>query len=192
MSPIFLDEKLNIDRVAVVGGGPCCLAAAKYLAAEKKFNRITVFEQRSTVGGVWNHTSVNVVDEDFTVRRTRPSACPDNAVRCPQSGRLQFVSPVYDLLDTNIPHTLMNYCDQPFPPGSSLFPKHEVVKQYLQEYSQDLKPHLRLSTQVIRVSRELAGNRMCWAIRARDLESGNESVESFDAVMIANGHYNGA
>lgn len=29
MSPISLEEKLNIDRVAVIGAGPCGLAVAK-------------------------------------------------------------------------------------------------------------------------------------------------------------------
>ena len=29
MSPISLEEKLNINRVAVIGAGPCGLAAAK-------------------------------------------------------------------------------------------------------------------------------------------------------------------
>lgn len=29
MSPMYLQEKLNIDRVAVIGAGPCGLAAAK-------------------------------------------------------------------------------------------------------------------------------------------------------------------
>lgn len=29
MSPIYLEEKLNVSRVAVIGGGPGGLAAAK-------------------------------------------------------------------------------------------------------------------------------------------------------------------
>ena len=60
---------------------------------------------------------------------------------------------IVDVLETNIPHTLMNYSDAAFPSGSSLFPKHVVVRQYLHDYAKDLVPLLSLSTQVLRVEK---------------------------------------
>jgi cation diffusion facilitator CzcD-associated flavoprotein CzcO len=164
------------------------LTLARYLAAERKFKRIQVFEQRATVGGVWNHTDLTVKDDTFSIPRTRPAGVPDTAVWTDDSSDAQFVSPVYDLLDTNIPHTLMNYSDQRFPEQSSLFPQHEVVIRYLKQYSEELESMLSMSTQVVGVSKaEPLGQ---WVIKLKDLKTSNLRTETFDAVMIANGHYN--
>ncbi|KAH9886366.1 putative flavin dependent monooxygenase [Xylariomycetidae sp. FL2044] len=192
MSPICLGDKLNIDRVAVIGAGPCGLAAAKYLLAEKKFSKIQVFEQRASVGGVWNYTSLNVVDKGFTVPRTSPTKLPDTAIWTDDASDVQFVSPVYDFLETNIPHTLMNYSDFSFPKGSSLFPKHAVVKQYLEDYTRasQLGPLLSLQTQVQRIRKVQSGSHMCWEVTVLDLKTEETRSTEFDAVIVASGHYN--
>ncbi|KAI1841803.1 hypothetical protein JX266_011980 [Neoarthrinium moseri] len=190
MSPIFTDEKLDVSRVAVIGAGPCGLAAAKYLAAEKKFSKIDVFEQRATVGGVWNHTPLNLVDRDFTVPRTQPTKFPDSAIWSDGDTSAQFVSPVYDFLETNIPHTLMNYSDQEFPATASLFPKHEVVTQYLQNYSASVLDLITLETQILGVERlQIEGSR-CWRLDLLDLKTSETRHAYYDAVMVASGHYN--
>ena len=98
-----------------------------------------------------------------------------------------FVSPVYDFLETNIPHTLMNYSDQPFPEGSSLFPKFPVVKQYLEQYASTLRPHLKLAKQVLD-AHPISGSGK-WSVTWKDLKSGDESSAEYDAVICANGHY---
>ncbi len=207
MSPMLLDELLNIDKVAVLeldhvvsplqSESPLehRLASltwlSRYLAAERKFSKITVFEQRATVGGVWNHTPLNVIEETFTIPRMQPSKSPDTALWTPSCSNPQFVSPVYDLLETNVPHHLMNYSDQCFPKSSSLFPKHAVVKNYLQQYAESLKSMLSLGTQVHKVSRcvDLDGRRR-WQLEALDLKTRVRRTEVYDAVLVANGHYN--
>ncbi|KAH8647262.1 thiol-specific monooxygenase [Xylariales sp. PMI_506] len=190
MSPIITDETMLVDRIAIIGAGPCGLAAAKYLAAEKKFSKIQVFEQRATVGGVWNHTPVNVVDKDFSVPRTEPTKLPDTAVWAEGSSSAQFVSPVYDFLETNIPHSLMNYTDLNFPSEASLFPKHSVVNQYLQDYAAEIEGFLSLETQVLGVEKVQSGSRRCWKVELLDLKSGVKRSDEFDAVLVASGHYN--
>ncbi|CAJ2510613.1 Uu.00g062380.m01.CDS01 [Anthostomella pinea] len=190
MSPIYLEEKLNINRVAVIGAGPCGLSAAKYLAAEHKFSQIDVFEQRASVGGVWNYTPLNVVDNEFTVPRTQPTKLPDTAVWTNDDPEAQFVSPVYDFLETNIPWHLMNYSDQKFPEGSSLFPKHAVVKQYLEDYAREVKPMLSLGTQVLGIQKVQSGTQMCWEVEVLELKSNQKRTSEFDAVLVASGHYN--
>lgn len=115
---------------------------------------------------------------------------PDTAIRTHDCAVAQFVSPVYDMLETNIPHTLMNYSDQCFPPGSSPFPKHAVVTEYLLRYADDIRPLLSLSTQVIAMSKGHGEHAPDWTLPRRDLNTGAERSENFDAVMVANGHYN--
>ncbi|KAK2012021.1 thiol-specific monooxygenase [Colletotrichum eremochloae] len=190
MSPMYLEDKLNVDRVAVIGAGPCGLAAAKYLLAEKKFSKVQIFEQRDTVGGVWAYSSLNVIDSDFTIPRTRPTKNPDTAIAVEGHEAKQFVSPVYDYLETNIPHTLMNYSDQRFPSDASLFPPHQVVKKYLEDYAEELKPIISLSTQVLSVKKAISENRVYWEIETRDLRTDEMSKAQFNAVLVASGHYN--
>lgn len=158
----------------------------RYLAAEQKFSNIQVFDQRAEVGGVWNYSPISLEDKHFTVPRTRPTKLPDTAIWMRNTAEAQFVSPVYELLETNIPHTLMNYSDQAFPQGSSLFPKHEAVKQYLEAYAEDIRHMLSLQIQVSNVSRARRG----WNITLLDLTSQTKRVETFDAVLVASGHYN--
>ncbi|KAK7755787.1 monooxygenase [Diatrype stigma] len=190
MSPLLFDDKLNVDRVAVIGAGPGGLAGAKYLAAEKRFSKIEVFEQRASVGGIWNYTPLNVLDEEFSIPRTQPTKLPDTAVWTDSSSEAQFVSPVYDFLETNIPHTLMNYSDQIFPESSSLFPQHAVVKDYLDAYAKELEPMLSLGTQVLHVKKVQGTNRAYWEVEVLELQTNKRRTEEFDAVMVASGHYN--
>ncbi|KZF23213.1 thiol-specific monooxygenase [Xylona heveae TC161] len=180
-------RKFDVDRVAVIGAGPGGLAAAKYLLAEQKFSEIAIFEQRGNVGGVWNYTQNNTLDGNFTIPRTQPSATVEKPTW--EDDEAIFVSPVYDYLETNIPNNLMNYSDLPFPKGSSLFPKHAVVKKYLETYAEELKPYLHLSTQVLDVRRVCSSSKGIWTVKTLNLKTQTESIAEFDAVVVANGHY---
>jgi cation diffusion facilitator CzcD-associated flavoprotein CzcO len=103
----------------------------------------------------------------------------------------QFLSPIYDNLDTNIPYTLMGYSDHPFPDGTSLFPRHEVVQEYLERYADEVRHLLRLGIQVLDV-RPITDNRSGdkWSVFTKNLRTGETSVSLYDAVIVANGHYN--
>lgn len=103
--------------------------------------------------------------------------------------RFQFISPVYDQLDTNIPHTLMNYSDQCFPKGSSLFPQHSVVRQYLEQYANDLQPYLKLGTQVLKIHPTNRTASAQWSVTTKNIKSQQETTSVYDAVVVANGHY---
>ncbi|CAK7207516.1 monooxygenase [Sporothrix eucalyptigena] len=172
-------RRLKVDRVAVIGAGACGLAAARYLQAEQAFSLIQVFDQRPVAGGLWNYTPLEGedVNQDVDGPHTTPSATLESPMR--------IVSPVYDLLETNIPHTLMNYAEQPFPEKSALFPKHVVVKEYLQQCAEPVQALLSLETQVSKVTKTDSG----WTVDTRHLPSGTTSTIPFDAVIVANGHY---
>jgi cation diffusion facilitator CzcD-associated flavoprotein CzcO len=161
----------------------------RYLLAEKVFN-VQLFEQKPTVGGVWAYNHLTIADDDFSIPRTKPSDKADNPIVTePENGVPQFVSPVYDSLETNIPHTLMNFIDLPFPPGTSLFPRHTVVKEYLDAYAKDLHPLIKISSQILEATKssEQAGG---WDLKVLDLKTKAVSQTRFDALVIASGHYN--
>ncbi|EED17348.1 flavin dependent monooxygenase, putative [Talaromyces stipitatus ATCC 10500] len=177
-------------RVAIIGAGPGGLAAARYLYAEKAFSAITIFEQRDEVGGVWCHTSEDTIDEDFAIPHTKPTTEAEKPIVTNQANNhVIFQSPVYDLLETNIPHTLMGYSDKKFPKGTPLFPSHRDVKQYLQGYAKDLSS-IMFHTQVVDVClRDENAANATWLVSVQDLRTHYLSTHEFDAVVVASGHY---
>lgn len=197
---------LNVSRVAIIGAGPSGLAAAKYLLAEKHFSQVRLFEQRATPGGVWNYTP-RAREDGFSVPRTRPSDLPDQVLRPEdessegtgkggggRKGSVEFMSAIYDLLETNIPHSLMCFSDAPFPAGSSLFPRHRDVLKYLAEYARDLEPCISYQSQVLTVektsSSESESESSPWKVSVLNLETNETTTTDFDAVVVASGHYN--
>ncbi|KAF4974885.1 hypothetical protein FZEAL_8267 [Fusarium zealandicum] len=187
--PMAIAEKLHVRRIAIIGAGPSGLAAAKYLLAEKKFSKVHIFEQRATPGGVWNYTPL-ARENGFSVPRTNPSNRPDQALWPKDGGDVDFMSPIYDLLETNIPHSLMNYTDKEFPQGSSLFPRHSAVLQYLKEYAEELTPLISYQTQVLNVEKPGSDRSQPWQVELLDLKANKATKDEFDAVVVASGHYN--
>lgn len=96
---------------------------------------------------------------------------------------------MYDGLETNIPRTLMQYTDLPFPADTQLFPKFETILQYLEEYSQDVKHLVQFQVQVVDVKVDDEG-RGTWLVTRKHLGSGELQADIYDAVVVANGHYN--
>lgn len=114
--------------------------------------------------------------------------------RSPNSGGEEkrdatFVSPLYDGLETNIPHNLMAYTDLPFPKDAQVFPKAETVLKYLEDYSRDVRHLLQFHCQVVDISLQdtAAGT---WSVSKKDLVTGNIQTDIYDAVVAASGHYN--
>lgn len=167
---------------------------SRYLLAEKCFSKIDIFEQRCSVGGVWNYSPASdkkqLRDE---IPQTNPHQPLDEPIWHNVTGKgareANFVSPLYDNLETNIPNFLMQFSDKPFPKESQLFPKHETVIQYLEEYSTAIRDLIQFQVQVVDV-RLADASRGTWSITTKALETGMENTETYDAVVVATGHYN--
>jgi cation diffusion facilitator CzcD-associated flavoprotein CzcO len=165
---------------------------SRFLLAEKHFDRIDVFEQRSSVGGVWNY---NPSSAKVGVASTIPHLDPHEPAEKPtwikegdSSSQAVFVSPLYDRLETNIPKELMCYSDQPFPRDAQLFPKHRTVKQYLEEYAEAIKSHIHFETQVVDV--KLKDPKLSiWDVTTLDLHKCLNTTQTYDAVVVASGHF---
>ena len=114
-----------------------------------------------------------------------------------------FPSPMYEELETNIPRTLMRFSDLPFPSDCQLFPRHEAVKTYIDEYGKELLPLVKFETQVQEVklleatkdssTRDTSSDsetiKERWSLQAEELRTGRIYEEKYDAVILANGHY---
>lgn len=179
------------------------LTLIRYLLAERAFTRISIFEQRSQVGGLWNYLSC---DEASAATVPIPQTNPHAPVATPvwrqgpqvnselkQSGRIaSFMSPVYDRLETNIPKDLMGFSDLAWPSDYQLFPKHSQVLEYLKTYARDVEELISFNTQVLDVKQKVDDS--SWSVTTRALSPQDERSEcttqhNFDAVIVANGHY---
>ncbi|KAF1972132.1 flavin-containing monooxygenase [Bimuria novae-zelandiae CBS 107.79] len=204
---------LRARTIAIIGAGPSGLVAAKYLRAEKAFDRIVLFEQRNRSGGIWNYTKDQRDEDLFTIPQTDPRGKNQDPTWLPSQRTKDgektgdrkepsFLSPIYDRLETNIPRGLMGFQDLDWPQDAQLFPKHSTVLKYIQDYGADVQDLIHYETQVLNVSpsddaisgrwnvltRDLRSNAR-WNVLTRDLRSNARKEECYDAVIVANGHF---
>ncbi|KAI0533463.1 hypothetical protein GGR58DRAFT_486669 [Xylaria digitata] len=122
-----------------------------------------------------------------------------------------FPNPMYENLHTNIPHTLMRYSDLGFTADGrgkgthqdcEIFPSRQAVQEYILQYARDVRHLVRFSTQVADVSLQTPASntpevvsegtskiRDKWNIRSTNLITDVSRIESYDAVVVASGHY---
>ncbi|KAF9691128.1 hypothetical protein EKO04_010860 [Ascochyta lentis] len=195
---------IRAKSIAVVGAGPSGLVAAKYLRAEKAFSKIVLFEQRPRDGGIWNYTSEERDEDLFTVPQTNPSGKNQEPIwKHEMSGPTHnesngvngvskypaFVSPMYERLETNIPRGLMGFKDLDWPQDSQLFPKHQTVLKYIEDYGRDVQDTVRYATQITDVTPTCEDPASSWSVTSRDLKTSATKTETYDAVIVANGHF---
>lgn len=178
----------DVKRVAVVGAGPCGLSAVKYLVAQEHFDSIVVYEKNPEVGGVWYYS--RRPSEQLRVPQTSPFGPPDPPLGPQDEGAAPvFPSPMYETLHTNIPHTLMKYGDRDFPEGELIFPSRQVVQDYLVGYAREIRHLIQFSTQVNTVTLRREGGKDLWDVETEGILDGQKSKSTFDAVVVASGHY---
>ena len=179
----------KIQRIAIVGGGPSGICTAKYLLAEKTFTSIQIFEQSGTVQGAWKHTPVDTLDgvDIPQINPYQPLPKPKNVIADNEDPT--FITPMYDTLETNIPHQLMGFADKEFPLNSALYPPREEVSKYLEEYAEDVRHLISFHNQVQDVRFIGTPFQDLWLVITQDLLTGDEFHTEFDAVVICSGHY---
>lgn len=193
-----------ISRIAIIGAGPSGISAAKALRAEKAFETIDIYEKRYEVGGVWNLTS-NVLSRRTPIPQLDPSydvekralhqlANDTGGGDCQIETADRLETPLYDLLETNIPKELMQYAKRPFDEDLPLFPRHESVLQYCREYAKDVRSLIRFGCQVVEVcdtpeSHQDPTSRCRWSVTVVDGTNQTGAVHEYDAVVVASGHF---
>ncbi|KAK4151818.1 hypothetical protein C8A00DRAFT_16828 [Chaetomidium leptoderma] len=180
-------RSFNVRNIAVVGAGPCGLAAAKYLLAQNAFQKIDVFEQQSEVGGVWNYSPKP--SETLHVPQVSPDCSPDPPLPFQGDEAPVFPSPMYDILHTNIPRALMQYTDLPLREDSLIFPSREDIQEYVVEYAKEIRHLIQFSTQVKDVRLRVVDGKDQWDVDTVCLLSGKMTSATYDAVVVVSGHY---
>ncbi|PHH64975.1 hypothetical protein CDD81_3612 [Ophiocordyceps australis] len=187
MDPPFFPA-FHVKHIAIIGAGPSGLAVAKYLRAQSAFDSITVFEQQDQVGGVWNYS--DAAPKAHEVPQEDPFQPPDSPILCPTSETPLFLTPMYSDLHANIPSTLMKFSDQSFPEDSNIFPSRQDIQTYLLNYAQDVRSLIKFCFQVVSLSLVQQNGKDSWQLQARSTIDGQVIDAIYDAVVIANGHYN--
>lgn len=120
----------------------------------------------------------------------RPLEDPVWSPTGPKDGasEVTFVSPIYDTLEANLPKELMRFSDKLFPDEEQVLPRHSVVKRYLHGYAEDVKDLIQLETQVQDLRPNSSGAND-WALTTTNLRTGDDKTDSYDAVVVASGHY---
>ncbi|KAL8974265.1 MAG: hypothetical protein Q9197_001492 [Variospora fuerteventurae] len=176
-----------IRTVAIIGAGPSGLATAKYLLEERVFTNIVIYEQRQNVGGIWNFTPLPP-DPPSPTKNAPCTLSTAQAIDLVTDHLPRFNTPMYEKLETNLPHMLMQFSDTPFPERTQLFPSREIVLHYLEKYAEPIKHLIRLDHTVHGVRPKNGKENRGWEVTSRDLNSDRTVAESFDAVIAANGH----
>jgi dimethylaniline monooxygenase (N-oxide forming) len=98
-------------------------------------------------------------------------------------GNSNGVSAAYESLHINTDCRLMEYRDYPMPPGTPDYPGHELIQAYFEDYVDHfgLRQQIRFRTEVTAARQRAGGG---WEVT---LDSGE--TESFDALIVANGHH---
>mgnify|MGYP001129376720 CR=1 FL=1 len=97
---------------------------------------------------------------------------------------------MFKYLHTNLPSSIMAFPEFKFPPSTSQFPTKDDIANYLDSYCHhfNLYPYIHLQHIVKHLSFESEKNQ--WKVVVNSLIENIEKIEYFDAVIIANGHYN--
>ncbi|KAI4231301.1 MAG: hypothetical protein LQ349_005702 [Xanthoria aureola] len=184
----------DVRKVAIVGAGPAGIATAKHLRAERHCELIDIFEQQATTGGVWNYSTYAPSDE-----LSIPQTNPHQPLREPQwqrstgpdatASKPAFATPMYDRLESNLPHFLMKHSDDDSLEDQPLFAGRESVLEYLNRYADDVRRLIKFQTQVYDIRKKSDGDGDTWLVCTKDLRSSKVSERLYDAVVVASGKH---
>ncbi|KAI1809477.1 FAD/NAD(P)-binding domain-containing protein [Poronia punctata] len=186
-----------IKNVAVIGAGISGVVSAAHLLKEG-FD-VTVFERRGTIGGVWYYDER--VDRDPPFPNTIPPAQDwtdlDAEGLSPEEAQILHGPPgaCYAGLKNNVPTSLMRSSLLTWPEGTELFIDQGRVVRYLENIADlhHVKEKIRFHTRVESVRKPVGSTR--WHVKTSTLRVGDDTYsvtrkhESFDAVVVASGHY---
>lgn len=151
----------RVHTVAVIGAGSSGITAVK--ALRDAGLEVTALEASDRVGGNW-------------------------AIDNPNG-----MSAAYETLFMNTSRERMQYSEFPIDPALPDFPRHDQVAQYFNDYVDHfgLRDHLRFDTVVQHVQALPGGGFTLTTVPRQDSDRSEESgtTESFDAVVVANGHH---
>lgn len=225
---------MSIRSVAIIGSGPSGLTSlyellhtseggvtsvGENLPVNPHFTNITVFEQNSSIGGVWN-SSLKCTDPPVPTKNVLNSGNYNDPYelkppkRIPSFGSeveiikdsVQNDSPqysksaVYNNLYTNIPRRLMRFSYSKSHKETERYQEikpfltHQEIKKFLDDFTKDndLLKYIRFNTEVESVKYDDATKK--WRVISREFieETGKDTWRSeyYDGVIVAGGRLN--
>ncbi|KAI0476966.1 FAD/NAD(P)-binding domain-containing protein [Xylaria cf. heliscus] len=190
-------DRTPIKRVAVIGAGISGVVSAAHLINEGI--EVAVFERTGTIGGVWYYDER--VDKEPPFPNTVPPVQDWTDVETEGLHVAEALilhgppGPCYAGLKNNVPTSLMKSSLLPWPEGTEEFIDQGRIVRYLQDIArlQHVTEHVQFHTRVESVTKPAGDAR--WTVKTSTLrvEDSSFSVlkrsESFDAVVVASGHY---
>ncbi|KAL7940186.1 FAD/NAD(P)-binding domain-containing protein [Trichoderma barbatum] len=176
-------SQFHVKKIAIIGAGPSGLAAAKYLSAQKAFDSIVIYEQREDTGGIWNCSDSPL--EAAQIPKDGAASSLDGSM----GSDPRILSPIYDQLYANIPAPMMRFTDQSFPRESLLFPSREAIQEYLLKYAKEVRGLVKFGVQVEKLKPLSEGLRTTWILQAKTMHDNKTIRDTYDAVVVATGHY---
>ncbi|KAI3405339.2 FMO1 [Candida oxycetoniae] len=178
----------RFKRIAIIGGGPSGLAAAKALALEPvKFTKIDVFERRDRLGGLWYHNGNKALVHP-EVPSTDPGAgeiLDKNATKTDE-----FFSAIYQFMETNIIYRLMQYANVSFSKDELVYPHREQVLEYIDKYVKSIPKKNGVTFYLDSNVNSISKVNNAWQVQVENVGSDVVSQHEYDAVIVANGHFN--
>ncbi|GAU92192.1 hypothetical protein RvY_04305 [Ramazzottius varieornatus] len=169
-----MSEGTSLKRVAVVGVGVCGLCVLRHFSPDPRYE-VTAYEQRDRVGGIWNY----------------PEGCEAHG-NVPDEASPYFCR-MYRHLRINVPRDLSHFREFPHLPDLPSFFSRSDLLRYLQRYTDhfDLKKHIKFRHQALSIEPfDPSVPHTCWRVRVKTLGDETETTETFDVVIVCNGHFN--
>ena len=185
-SSYFRADGTRTMRICIIGAGASGLCSARHFTApESKHFQVQVLEKCPELGGTWVY-SPRADLTSYSHGSSRTS--------------------IYKNLLTNLPKEVMAFPDYPFPSHLPSFCGHTDVLQYLQSYAvhfelhqyikfncyvENIRPISLTRAHPTRVAETSGCNKFMdtvkWEVVYRNLCSGSETVEDYDAVVVCKG-----
>jgi cation diffusion facilitator CzcD-associated flavoprotein CzcO len=196
-----------VKRVAVIGAGPAGAIAVDALAQEKTFDLIRVFERREGPGGCWIGDTTQpptisnlaklanrTADEQLPIPKQLPALLPKSTQPRHEE------SSIYPYLETNVDTSTMEYTQEPIPAirsersigmhgPSTPFRHWKVMRDYVAGILErnNYEDLVSYNTTVEHVEKE--GDEWKVVLRKGGKKQDYWWMETFDAVVVASGHY---
>ncbi|KAG4442677.1 hypothetical protein IFR05_001862 [Cadophora sp. M221] len=188
----------KIKSIAIIGAGISGISTAAHLLLEGL--DITVFGRGGVVGGIWHYDSRRPLTPPF------PNVAPPNATsqynHTPNGLTADEASiyhaspgPSYAGLRNNFDSAVMRSSLLEWPKGTEGTIAAQGVKNYIEllAHTYDVLEHIRLWTRVEAISKPPGASQ--WNVCSKTLSRNGDTFdfttksESFDAVVVASGHY---
>lgn len=185
----------DYKNIAIIGGGPAGISAAKALEKEPHaFHSIDLYERQAQLGGIWNYAPKNkTILKDSVSEEDAGELADINLDFHGQdpSGNNGYLSPLYEHLETNVPKEVMMFKDTPFPSNLGTFPSRVEIKKYIQKYADTIdkdKVTIKLNSKVENVIKNNDSN--VWNITVYDYVTQKSYKKTYDVIIVCNGHFN--